>query len=242
MSCRCARERSPRDIVEAMDRSYEFLGIPGVARRYQDVCLVKGKAIQAIERSDRARALGFDAALAEGFQSQAIRYRTAAVRSMRSLRIMIDDRLQQPEWREFLGGLQLQAEVGGDPSQLMDELLTEARDQLLASELPPADAAEVYEVVQSGAEIGRSGLEPALQALSRSLADFEEVLQRDTFGREQASPSTAEYIACTVAAVAAFIAAGVGCSYIPFCWCCIFPLLLLGFLAWIAACEGISRD
>jgi hypothetical protein len=125
---------------------------------------------------------------------------------------------------------------------MMDELVAEARKQLLDSDMLAGDASELFEVVQTAAGVGRDGLTPAMENVARSLAQYEEVLLRDTFGREPASPSTAEYIACTLAATAFLIASGIGCSYIPFCWCCIFPFLLLAFYAWIRGCESIPRD
>lgn len=233
------------EAIAAMDRSFKFLGMPGSVSRFSQLCELKALAVRTAEKADRARVLGFPEAVVEQCRADAVRYRDLTVRGLRSLRATVSERLSSRDWQEFAAKLPESLPPGQEvinPRAQMDDLLAEARRQLLDSPLPAGDAGETFETVQRAIEAGRDGLTTALALVVEALAGLEEVLERDTFGREAASPSTAEYIACTLAATAFLIASGIGCSYIPFCWCCIFPLLLLAFLAWINGCESIARD
>jgi hypothetical protein len=235
---------SRADAVAAIDRSFEFLGLPGSAGRFADVCDLKSRALQAIEKSDRARALGFADATADEHRAEALRYRALATRGLRSLRAVVAERINSAEWPDFVERLPASLPPGQEQPDLpamMDDLLAESRRQLLDSALPAGDAAEVQAVVERAASTGRDGLSATMTLLVESLANLEEVLQRDTFGREPASPSTAEYIACTLAATVFLIGATVACGYIPFCWCCLFPVFLAVFRAWIDGCQRIPQ-
>ncbi len=228
-----------------MDRSFEFFGLPGSVRRFADLCELKRRAVQAAEKAGRARELGSPEGAVDEIRSEAVRYRDMAVRGLRSLRTTLAARTESAEWAGFVDGLPASLPAGQEQPDLgaqMNDLLGEARRQLVEAPIPAGDAAETFDVVRRVAGTGRDGLNAVMGLLIEALAGLEEVLQRDSFGREPASPSTAEYIACTLAATAFLVAAGIGCSYIPWCWCCIFPLLLLAFYVWIQGCESIPRD
>jgi hypothetical protein len=243
------------EVIENLDISFEFLGIPQLAQRFNDICITASKANQAIERSERAKVLGLFDPTADRSLLATRRYRDAAVRSLRSTEAMIEEHLTMPQWKKALAIAQSGDPRQGDPNQILDELGAEVRDQLLNSNLSPAVSGQILEIVDRSIDVGRQGLEPTMDLVRQSLTEFAEQFQSGSIERRLVAVQASDnmlgsqaldrdrdvpaYLLCTGAAVAVFIAGSIACAYIPFCWCCIFPLLLAGFLAWIEACENL---
>jgi len=126
-------------------------------------------------------------------------------------------------------------------AEQLDDVRMEIRDQILESDLNAADALEQFELCSRVVERGKQGILPAFQQVVESLDSAVEVLERETFGREPASPSTAAFVACTLAATTVLIAALVVCFYIPFCWCCYSPIAVAIYVAAIDRCRKIPH-
>jgi len=257
MTCACgtrATAAQQPDVVDSLNQAFEFLGMPLLPQRFQDICGVATMATQAVARAERANALGHFNLDSDRSLPQAKRHRDAAVRMLRSFKANLDDRMKSKPWHEALKVINSPDPRQGKPSELLDELSASIDDQLMSSSLSPAACQEIKRTVASGIAVGKQGISQTLALLGRSVEEFENQLlsggiETRINNLSAGGPgepnivahSVGEYFACTAAATVVLIAATIACAYIPFCWCCIFPLLLAGFLAWIAACENIPR-
>lgn len=272
MECNCASNlAATTDVVtkttEALDRCFEFMGIPLVAQRFRDLCTSATKASQAAQRLEKARILNLDSASTSRTLMQSARHRSAAARAAQSLSGMIQERMKMPEWQQALKISQSQDPRNVDPNTLFNELTEEATDQMLASNMSPAMCARINSILSKAIGVARGGLEPAMRAVVASMGAFEAQLHGNVFeksveakashlntfekgaetsvvGHPDDGPITeslGEYLACQIAAVAVFCVAVAACGCIPFCWCCVAPILIAGFIFWLNACEDIPH-
>jgi len=227
------------DVRGAMRDALGTLELPAYFDRLVTVQRAAGKAVYLVESADRAQALGFNDLVAQRREA-AERARRVALRSYEALHAYVADRRGSEEWQDLVR--QLEASVHPTPpTDLLDDLLGEVRAHLLDSELKAASAGEQLELWTRMIARGKQGLIACVDQVMESLDQASEILSRETFGREPASPDDAGYIACTAAAVAALIAATTACGYIPFCWCCLFGVLFAGFIWWIGQCNKIPH-
>src|SRR5262249_38097281 len=126
-------------------------------------------------------------------------------------------------------------------AEILDDALAERRAQLLESDMTAQRAREAFDLSSRMIDRGKQGIMACTEQVIESIDYAVEVLSRDTFGRDPASPDLAGYIACTGLATAAFIAAMTGCFWIPFCWSCAAPGIGFVYAGAIALCERIPR-
>jgi hypothetical protein len=240
MGCQCISADTPdTEVRDGMREALGTLELPAYFDRLVAAQRTAGKAIHLAESADRAQVLGFGDLVAQR-RDAAERARRMAIRGYSALREYVHERRSSDDWQNRVG--QLEAREHRTPTaELLDDLLGEVRGYLLDSELKAVSAEEQIELWTRMVERGKQGLVACVDQMIDSLDQAGEILSRDSFGREPASPDEAGYIACTAAAVATLIAATTACGFIPFCWCCLFPALLAGFLWWIGECNRIAR-
>lgn len=264
MTCACGTQSLPGKetrVLSSLNLAYEFLGMPMLAERFEDICGVAGRALEAVTKAERANAIGLFSSSSDRSLAEAVRQRNAAVRMLRSFTSNLEERLKSTAWTDALSVIGTPDSRQGNPSDLLDELSASVDDQLMSSSLAPEVCREVKIALQQCIVVGKQGIKETMTMLSKSIKNFEtELLAGDIqmrinrlsgtdnaasnveakTGREPQG-AVGEYLACTAAATAVFVAAVIGCAYIPYCWCCIAPLLFAGFVAWVSACENIQR-
>ena len=241
MNCSCKRGES--DLVSLREAMHETLGTFELPDLYDRIVTAQHSATLAVTRAeaaDRARVLGFRELVLQR-QEGAERARRVALRNYSALKAYVVQRRESDEWLERIRRLESN-ERPTPLSELLDDFSAEARDHLLNRDaLPAAEAGEQMEMLTRMVERGKQGVIACIDQVIETIESASEILSRETFGREPASPQAAAYVACTAAATAALIAATTGCGFVPFCWCCFFPALLIAYILAVDACNSIPH-
>lgn len=236
--CGCGGDR-PTDPQEGWRKSLETIDLWTPYERMLQARASSGACIANIKQAERAEVLGLGAEVANLYRGRAERENNQTLRLTHAAEEALRARRESPDWADL--SAQLNDLISRPETQ---ELIGEYRQRwveiLLETDVAADDAGQMLEIWDEASEsLSGGGMDGLLDWTQHRLERNHEIFQAPEYGRGPNSPLTAAQAACVAAVVAATLAALIACAYIPFCWCCLAPLIAWGAEAATAACARL---
>lgn len=237
MNCNCHSEQ--QDPTAGWRESLESINLWTPFERLLGTRGSVSACIRAIEKSERASTLGLGNDFAALYSGNAAREDRQVIRQLNTAKSAFQDRTSQPDWATLSGQL---SQVINEPEtrQTLDDFRERWIQILLDAEIAGDESGQMLQIWDDASSSLISGGMDGLIQWTTGRIDFH--LDRrpaPEYGRAPNSPLTVARAACIAAVVAATLAALIACAYIPFCWCCLAPLIAWGADEGTKACNRI---
>lgn len=197
------------------------------------------QCIAAIKKSERANVLALGMDVEQLHARRASREDRQAIRQLNTARSAFMDRMAKSDWLDLVQQLNLLVQEP-ETQEMIADFRERYVETLLENDLSASKTGHMLSLWDEASDslqnngfdglinwtIGRIDLHLA----NRAAPDY---------GRAPNSPLTVAAALCVAAVVAATLAALVACAYIPFCWCCLAPLIAWGADEATKACSRL---
>jgi hypothetical protein len=239
MTCSCAT--SNKDAEARVNDLLATAGLRGIVDQARDANRVMTESIGHLEKADRAAALGFGEDVVALHRSAGERANRRCRRQFAAVIEAIDDRVSRDDWADVVVKARQEYEAHEGP-QLLEDARADTRAALLDVDTLPSRSASLVVAMMDEAfdRVASDGLSGGMQLLRETLDNAVDVLSAPEMGRQPASPDIASYLVCMAGSLAIFIVAIILCVGVPFCWCCLFPFILLAYIINVGFCTPLA--
>lgn len=233
-------------VRDAVEKAAGFVGLADGFARIEGMQSSAYSADSWMQKAVRAEQAGFDEQIGAMYRQQAQLARNQAVRQGRAAIAAIDERIGRADWSTLVETLS-QEFINHDGQRALDDAREKMRFQLVDLNGMPSE--NVVPIIR---QVAITFDRPSGGGLNEAIADLREHVDRQV-ERLAAPPqdrkleaAAAELRDPQVDAECASIATGVClalmiiCACIPWCWCCAWAAIVLGWLISLCVCYGIN--
>ena len=238
-TCSCDTPSRTEDPFAGWQRSLETLDLWQPFERLVAIRESSAACIRNIRQSERASVLGLGDDVARLYAHRAERDNIQTHRQIRAAGEGFRERMERSDWARLSAELR-DLLAAPETRDLLAEHRERWTEAVFEADVSDADAGQMMEIWDEAAtSLHQEGLDGLLGWTLERLDRWSDRFQAPDYGRGPNSPLTVARAACVAAVVAATLAALVACAYIPFCWCCLAPLIAWGASEGTKACARI---
>lgn len=268
MGCSCSSHvghLQSRDTLKAQEL-VASLGLHAIVEQGREAILEAGRALDELNRADRATALGFERAVADVYRDSAKRFNQRAQEQVRTVLARMDNRVTEADWKGTVDRVRNAFNERGGAAKLAD-LRADVRRHLLDAEagVSAATARLVLTTLDGAIKAASKGDLNEIVAYARGImAHGLKGFQSAEMGRQPVGlsllpdPKTGKTkrprvrgganegwciaaAVCTGWNVSSVIFCLIACFVTPFCWCCYFMACLGTFALVNLGCAGLIQ-